>query len=264
MKNHQTCQKLFSEMLDLKSIEEGFAAEKFSAILKENIRLPGLVAMDIYRNNSIGARQGALQHIYPVIEKILGERCFNMMANDFVVASPSLDSDLNNYGRAFPDFLVDQVTQHTAFTDFIYLPDLARLEWSYHAAYYAPDDEPMYDLSLVSLSPDNEKSVSLVRSRALSSLSTAYPVFDIWQSHQGNEPVKEVAALTEEDYLLVYRQQRHPEIERINRDEWIILQELVVPQGIEHLVDCVLEKGADVQHVLPGMSEKGWVRIMED
>jgi len=248
-------------MLDLKSIEEGFAAEKFNAILKENIRLPGIVAMDIYRNNSIGVRQRTLEIIYPVIEKILGERCFNMMANDFVTASPSLDSDLNNYGQAFPDFLVDQVFLHTAFADFFYLPDLARLEWFYHAAYYAPDDEPTPDLSSDFLSPGNEKAVRLVCSRAQFHLSTTYPVYDIWQSHQGDKAVKEVAALTEEDYLLVYRQQGHPEIEHINRDEWIILQALAVTRDIESTVEWTLEKGVDIQQALPSMIEKGWVRI---
>lgn len=262
MKNLQLSQKLFSEVLDLKSIEEGFAAEKFNQILKENDRLPGRVAMAIYRNNSIGARQQALQHIYPVIEKILGDQCFTMMTKDFVTAAPSLDADLNNFGDGFADFLVDQISIHSAFADFNYLPDLARLEWVYHAAYYAADDKGLSDLSSVSQPDEYDKTLYLICSSALYPLSTVYPVYDIWQAHQGEGLMEEAPALTAEDHLLVYRQQNHPQIERISKHESITLQIFYVSREIESAIDILIEKGVDVQQLLPAMIERGWLRVV--
>jgi len=262
MKNLQLSQKLFSDVLDLKGIEEGFAAEKFNEILIENERLPGCVAMGIYRNNSIGARQQALQLIYPVVEKILGGQCFTMMTNDFVTAAPSLDADLNNFGEGFADFLVDQISRHSAFADFNYLPDLARLEWGYHAAYYAPEDKGSSDLSPVSQSDESDKIVQLICSSVLYPLSTVFPVYDIWQAHQGEDIVEEVPALSVEDHLLVYRQQNHPRIERISKHESITLQMFCVPQDIESTIESLLEKGVDVQQLLPAMIEKGWLRVV--
>jgi len=264
MKNLQLSQKLFSAVLDLKSIEEGFAAEKFNQILKENDCLPGRVAMAIYRNNSIGARQQTLRHIYPVIEKILGDQCFTMMTKDFVTAEPSLDADLNNFGDGFADFLVDQISIHSAFADFNYLPDLARLEWVYHAAYYvddASDDKDSSDFSSVSQFDEYDKALYLICSSAMYPLSTVYPVYDIWQAHQAESLMEEVPALTAEDHLLVYRQQNHPQIERISKHESITLQIFYVSREIDSAIDILLEKGVDVQQLLPAMIQKGWLRV---
>lgn len=264
MNNLQVCQKLFSEMLDLKSLEEGFAAERFNALLNENNRLPGVVAMDIYRNNSIGAKQRALEQVYPVMVNIIGERCFNTIAHQFVTAAPSLNADLNSYGEAFPEFLMNLVVRQAAFVDFVYLPDLARLEWFYHAAYYALDDKPISEQLSYALASENEKTISLVRSRALFYLITPYPVYAIWQSHRAGEGINEVTPLADEECLLVYRRQGHPEIERINRDELNILEELAVVRDIESVVACALEKGVEIQQALPGMIQKGWIRITDN
>ncbi len=254
-------QQLFSGVLDLKSIEDGHAAEKFNETLKENDRLPGHEAMGIYRNNSIGARQQALQLIYPVVEKILGEQCFTMMTKDFVTSSPSLDADLNNFGDGFADFLSKQVSIHDVFEDFNYLPDLAHLEWYYHAAYYAPDDKPPSDLSTVSPSVEDDKTIYMSSSRALYQLSTNFPVYDIWQAHQAEGAMEEVPALTEEDHILVYRQQNHPQIQRISQHESMTLQMFKTSQEVESILEFLIEAGVDVQQLLPDMLEKNWLKV---
>ena len=51
--NLNTSQRLFSEMLDEPSTENGAAGEKFRLILKENTRIPGKQATDIYQNSQI-------------------------------------------------------------------------------------------------------------------------------------------------------------------------------------------------------------------
>jgi hypothetical protein len=250
--NLVTSQRLFSEMLDNHT-----ADEPFIAILENNPRISGQVATDIYRNNTIGTRKRALQAIYPVIEKILGDSCFDMLAFDFVNASPSIDSDLNLYGAGFQNFLQQLSNNETAFSELPYLKDLATLEWLYHKAYYAADDLPISDNQFA----DIDTSVKIERSCSLFCMNTQFPIVDIWQNHQGNEIVKEVAALTDEDFILIFRQQGHPVVQRLDREEWSILQSVEGQAELDAVVQSALVDGVDIEKKLPLMIEQGWLRL---
>jgi len=247
-----TSQQLFSEMLD-----DHKAGESFIAILEKNPLIPGQVATDIYRNNTIGTRKRALQAIYPVIEKVLGESCFDMLAFDFVNASPSIDSDLNLYGAGFPDFLQKLSNNDPAFSGLPYLQDLATLEWLHHKAYYAADDLELSETQFARI----DTSVKLERSRSLFCMRTLFPIYDIWQNHQGNKSVKEVSALTDEDYILIFRQQGHPVLQLLDREEWSILQSVEGQMELDVVVQSALIEGVDIEKKLPVMIEQGWLRL---
>lgn len=250
--NLVTCQRLFAEML-----EDHTAVEPFVSTLENNPRIPGQAATDIYRNNSIGARTRALQAIYAVTEKILGVSCFEMLAVDFVNASPSMDSDLNHYGVEFPDFLQKLSSNDSTFSELPYLQDLASLEWLYHKAYYAADDLTLSQ----NQRPDIDISVMLERSHSLFCMQTLFPVYDIWQNHQGNRSVKEVAALTGEDYIVIIRQHGHPLVQRLDRQEWSILQNIEGQTELDVVVQSALIDGVDIEKKLPVMIEQGWLKL---
>ncbi len=245
-------QRLFSEMLDNPA-----ADDPFIAMLEKNPRLPVQVATDIYRNNTIGSRKRALQAIYPVIEKILGVRCFDKLAHDFVMATPSVDSDLNLYGAGFSGFLQKLTNNETAFSGLPYLKDLATLEWLYHKAYYAADDLPLASTQFTDL----DTTVMLERSRSLYCMSSLYPVYAIWHNHQANDSVKEVPAITNEDFILIFRQQGHPVVQQLDREEWSILQSVKVQKDLDGMVQSALIDGVDIEKKLPAMIEQGWLRL---
>ncbi|MCK5360969.1 MAG: putative DNA-binding domain-containing protein [Gammaproteobacteria bacterium] len=245
-------QRLFTEMLDNQA-----ADEPFISILENNPRIPGQVATDIYRNNTIGARKRALQAIYPVIEKVLGDSCFDMLAMDYVDASASMNSDLNLYGAGLPDFLQALSNNEIAFSELPYLKDLATLEWLYHKAYYAADDLAISGKQFA----DIDTSVKLERSRSLFCMRTPFPVYDIWQNHQGSKSVKEVSALIEEGYILIFRQQGHPVVQPLDRGEWSILQSVEGQTELDVLVQAALIDGVDIEMKLPVMIKQGWLRL---
>lgn len=251
----QLSQQLFAGVLDGRIDEP-----EFLSILNPDSSIAGQLAVDIYRNNSIGTRVRALESIYPVVEKILGEQCFNGLAYDYVTASPSSDPDLNVYGAGFPDFLRTIVRRQDAFKGFSYLPELASLEWIVHATYYA-DDDPFFSAADYSII---DTSVCLFQSHSMRTISTTYPVYAIWQGNQGNESAKQVAAVDGTEFILVSRQHGHPRVEKICSDDWRIIQ--LVGDGIEleALADIAVEQGLELQARLPVMIERGWLILYQD
>lgn len=250
----QLSQQLFAGVLD-GNIDEPV----FLSIINPNPSIDGQLAVDIYRNNSIGTRVRALESIYPVVEKILGEQCFTSLAYDFVTASPSGDPDLNVYGKSFPDFLRPIVRQQDAFKGFSYLPDLACLEWIVHATYYA-DDDPLLS---VAENSTIDTSVRLFQSHSIHTISTIYPVHAIWQGNHGNQRAKQVAAVDGTEFILVHRQHGHPRVEKICSEDWRIIQSVNDGIELEALADIAVEQGLDLQARLPVMIERGWLVLYQ-
>ena len=102
----------------------------------------GAPRMAIYRGNAFGNWHGALAGAYPVVRRIVGEAFFEAMARDYARACPSASGDLNEYGSRLAQF----VERHDGTRDLPYLPDVARLEWLVHRAFFAADPA-RFDLS---------------------------------------------------------------------------------------------------------------------
>ena len=104
--------------------------------------LSAIERLAIYRDSSRRALERTLEVIYAVCRQILGPRCFTRLAADYIDAFASRHGDLNRYGANFARHLAAVQRQQPALATLAYLPDLAHLEWHWHAIYYAPDDPP--------------------------------------------------------------------------------------------------------------------------
>ena len=78
----------------------------------------------VYRGNLHGCRVSALRDVYPVCRRVLGNACFDALAQAYVTRVPSRHFDLNLEGRGFPQHLDVTVRENANFTA---LPWLAHL-----------------------------------------------------------------------------------------------------------------------------------------
>lgn len=135
----------------------------------------GAPRMAIYRGNAFGNWHAALAGAYPVVRKIVGEAFFEALARVYARAHPSRSGDLNAYGDSLAPFL----EAYAEVRDLPYLPEVARLEWLVHRAYFAPDPA-RFDLS-------RPTEARLAPGCAL--IESAWPVASIWEAHQeGGRP----------------------------------------------------------------------------
>jgi len=234
------------------------ARDAAGKLLAESGSLSAADRFFIYRNNITGARVRALGAIYPVCREIVGEDCFQGMAKSFAWQSPDRSEDLNVYGEAFGEFLADQVRTREAFSELPYLPELACLEWYWHAAYYAPDDAPFPAAGLATLTPEDIEHINFPLSASLGLMETGFPVLEIWRRHREKEDVSSVDALGETEYLCIYREGYEPHVERIDKARYALLDACG-----EGLCLARLAERAGVQErlatLLPEMIARGWV-----
>jgi len=141
-------------------------------------RVPARLA--VYRGNVYGNSTDALAGAYPIVRKIVGAEFFEATARVYARAHPSASGDLNEYGEAFAAFLDEFPETH----DLPYLPDVARMEWLAHRAYYAADSSPYDPSRLANLSPERWIALRPVLAPACAVLESKWPVARMWTVHQ--------------------------------------------------------------------------------
>ena len=151
----------------------------------------GPPCMAVYRGNAFGNWSTALAGAYPVTRMIVGAELFDALARDYARAFPSTSGDLHEYGAQLAAFLEG----YPPATDLPYLPDVARMEWLAHRAYYAADAQP-FDFS-------RPTEVRLAPSAAL--LESGWPLAGIWAAHQEGGDPSTVDLDAGPDRVLVHR-----------------------------------------------------------
>jgi hypothetical protein len=121
----------------------------------------------------------------------------NTPAGSFFNISPAL----LEYGEAFPAFLAGFEPAQSL----PYLPHVARLEWLRHAAFHAPDAEPMDGARLAEVPVDHLDRVVLHLHPSAGLLVSPYPVFSIWRTNSMDADVRAIGPEMSGEAALVLR-----------------------------------------------------------
>ena len=168
----------------------------------------------------------ALQAVYPVVCRLVGNRFFEHMAGEFCRAHPPTSPRLFEYGGALAGFVED----HPAARGVPYLANVARLEWAVAEVLHAPDaiasssDGPSIGEALRA-APHRLK---LILSPALRFIESPWPVDIIWTKHQPEhrdpEPID--LKIVDPARLIVLRQGDTLTVERLSLGEFVFRQAL--------------------------------------
>lgn len=138
------------------------------------------VAIEVYRNNYRGNLHDALAGAYPVIQQLVGEDFFRLLARNFVERYPSRSANLHHYGAELPDF----VAAFEQAQSLEYLPDIATLEWACHVAYFVKDVASLDLNKLAKIPPEEHANLIFHTHPACQIVRSRFPLAAIWQAHQ--------------------------------------------------------------------------------
>jgi len=178
-----------------------------------------LKRFNIYRNNAAATLIETLRARYPVIERLVGEEFFKATAYRFIAGHPPRSPALFEFGGGFPDFLAGFGPAQTL----PYLPDVARLEWLRHAAYHAPDAEPMQAAALGRVPPKDAGRIVLRLHPSAGLLISDYPALSIWETNIADEVVREIGPERAGEAALVLRRELEVKVIRLGPGGDILL-----------------------------------------
>ena len=143
-------------------------------------RFPRKRHLQVYRNNVFASLTAALEAVFPVVARLVGEGFFNYAAHDFIRRHPPRGGNLHDFGVEFPDFLggFEPAAQ------LVYLPDTARLEWACHEVYHEAADTPPPRERLTDVPSEEYPALRFSLQRGLRLIASDYPILKIWEINQ--------------------------------------------------------------------------------
>lgn len=231
-------------------------------------------ALSIYRSSSRAACINALKQVYPVCHALLGERSFRTLSRDYLTLRPSSGADLNQYGEAFADILMefvvrlDEQTARSLPGGLAYLADLARLEWAWHRSYFANAvpggawsgfDAPEF----VTLSEQSPDILLFVLDPTLTMLASDWPIQAIWEAHHQADPEPDLSGV---DVSTVLQQRECLLVRRVG----FIPEEVAISEAFFELLTRVYSNDpnraslaalvtADLDPLLATAVQEGWI-----
>lgn len=156
---------------------------------------------NVYRNNVYAGLIGVLDTRFPAVQRLVGEEFFKAMARIFIDQSPPRSPVLIEYGAAFPKFLhtFEPVDEEP------YLPDVALLEWSMHAARHAADCDALPSCEFADIDHRHAAEIRLAFAPSVSLVSSIYPVFSLWRANVRDEPQAETPTFSGAESVLITR-----------------------------------------------------------
>ena len=191
--------------------------------------------MQVYRGNVLGAQIRALESVFPVIQRILGNRCFGRMLRDYALQHPFSGRDLENIGQPFPQWLRAEIAANPVLQDYAYLAEMARLELAHQQALVAADTQA-FDFAGFqrAVAKHGAEQLLLTPAPSLSLLLCEWPVDRLWQAQQQADPPP-VQNEPGPVQLAVLRQQRQTAHLRIEASLWRLLQALIERQPLAQI-----------------------------
>ena len=227
----------------------------FLSKIKKKSRISPQLAVEIYSNNTRGARVAALEQIYPACASVVGSKVFRAIAREFVANDKYGSADLNTYGGTFHRHLQQLLSDQRLPQDVIYLADLARLEYLLHQAYYA-DNDPSFDFDEFEQMLNDGIDIRFHTSHALGLIASGYPLHQIWMANMSQQCSRTVNAINGTQYLVVYRDRFKPRIEVIDDCTYCTLAAILAACSLQQLVercDC------DITRILPDLIRRRWI-----
>ena len=247
---------------DLAELQEDFGAALADGrhVTRLAPRLKGDPArLGIYRGNLASAWRRALANAYPMLRKQLGDAAFDALARAYGRAHPAQDPDLNRFGAGLAGFL-DDVPGDAARP---WLPDLARLEWAVHEAWYAPDAPAPAEggplAVMASLGPEEFGASRAVLHPSLRLHASRWAVAAMWLAGDAGAPHK----LEQQGYALVLRPRWEVSVRELGAAEHAALARLAKGESFGAAFDAafdVLEDAGDPDDAPIAAWLDGWLK----
>ncbi len=202
-------------MHGLRELQLGFASAVLDGAegdFDRHVRTAGLSGarrLQVYRNNALLSLTGALEAVYPVARRVVGEGFFRYAAAQYIARHPSRSGDLHEFGEHFPLFL----QSFAPAADLVYLPDVARLEWAYHRVFHAAGHPPLDVTALARVSAERQGDLRFELHPAARLLESAFPIPRIWQVNQDDHDGDSTVDLSEGGVKLLIVRRENLEIE---------------------------------------------------
>ena len=251
-----TFQQLFYEAVF--EHQDGIYVKKLYQHIKAARNLTTPQGFTIYQSSILGKLSRALQSIYPVCHRLVGEAFFTRTAITYIRQYPSTSPDLGDYGEHFASFLA----QFKPAASLPYLSEVANLEWYWHRIFNGEDTTTLNFEALAQISQTKWGNLIFQLPKTHVLLESPYPIHRIWQINQPDYEGDDVVHL-KEGYIKIFlwRDGYDMRMDLPTEAEWQLLKAFQAEQPFELICEKIAAHSStlDVPALLTQFVQQRWI-----
>ena len=201
--------------------------------------------MNVYKNNFRLTLLNCLQTTFVQTQALIHDDDFKELAFGYIDLYPSRHEDLNAYGKCFPLYLKQRVSE--------LLSDIAQYDWLKQCCYYASNHTEFDLQNFLSLEEKNQLSAYFIKPDSLLLFNSAFPLLDIISSDIKGVEV-DVDGVNQQYYFLFYRELGKVQCKRIEENTFNSLEFFTRAHSLKEL------KNQQLTDFLP-LLQKGYLTI---
>lgn len=188
-------------------------------------------------------RERSLKLVFPVLNALVGDAFFRMLAHAYGDAHPSREGDLARFGADLPKFIASLPVA----ADYPYFPDIARLEWLLHEVHGAPDTKPLSVHEVQTADPAEPDKWLLCLHPAAVPYTSEWRTASIWLAHRQPLTHPLPAAIYGPTRAIVYRSGWTATVRETSAAEWIALASLASTATLGDALVVAQEQNAKLE-----------------
>lgn len=201
--------------------------------------IPASERINVYRNTTMIALRNCLKDAFSKCCALVDERFFMYAASEFIKQHPSTSGNLDEYGADFPAFLARfEPCQHLG-----YLPDLARVEWAEHIAYFAADSKIFDRQKLASIAAEEYRNLRFTLHPSTQLIHSPYAIDLLFDIDENSD--EEINIEAYEAHLVIARPARQVMTYRTQAAHFYFLKKLKENKTLEESFEKALEYDKD-------------------
>jgi len=224
--------------------------------------LSALSQYTAYRHSVLGGLTKALEEIYPVCQKLVGENFFAAMALEYIRRNPAISPDLAEYGGNLNQF----IARFEPAASLPYFADVAALEWLWHRVFNGINPASVGIDSLANLNPEQQLQLRFKMSDNIGLVQSNYPVHRIWQVNQEEYEGDDVVDLDDGGIrLVVWRDDLIMRIDPLNENEWMLINAVRSGKKFEEICQIFTAMNEEdiIGQFLAQCFQNGWVQAVD-
>jgi len=182
----------------------------------------------VYRNNVRSSLSKALAETFPVVEKLVGEAFFKLMAQEYFAAHLPSSPLIVDYGSSLPAFL-DRFEPAKSVP---YLSAVARLEAAWLSAYHSADAAAAPAAEILTATAGDPSTLKLALHPSVRLRQSAYPAVSIWRYNTAPAD-HEKPSLGLSESALVFRARDGVKVETISPGVFAAFAAIIAGDDIE-------------------------------
>jgi putative DNA-binding protein len=213
----------------------------------------------LYRNTSLTAHINALSETFSICKQILGKNYFRAMSSIYISEYPSSNQDLNQYGAEFPGWLEVFSQEHEELAEYMYLPDLAKLEWCWQLAFYNEEAKQFNFSEFSQIDEKSQAKLVFEIDPTLFLLTSEYPIYEIWLRHKSKQDISELRGCLETQHICIYREDLRIKIELLDKPTFNLLKKIKQQICLGELHVSAEKYNWDINTLLPLLIKRKFI-----